>query len=61
MGGQYGVGVIQVDTIEGLKSLFDYVRIQKRTVLLRSFVQHQYYGRLVVVGDRVVASHRTYS
>jgi len=61
MGGQDGVGVIQVDTIQGLKSLFDYVRIQKKTVLLRSFVQHAYYGRLVVVGDSVVASHRTYS
>jgi hypothetical protein len=61
MGRQDGVGVIQVDTIEGLKSLFDYVRIEKKTVLLRSFVQHAYYGRLVVIGDRVVASHRTYS
>ena len=61
MGGQDGVGVIQVDSIEGLKSLFDFVRIQKKTILLRSFVQHSYYGRLVVVGDKVVASHRTYS
>lgn len=61
LGGQDGVGVIQVDSIEGLKSLVDYVRHLKSLVLLRSFVQHNYYGRLVVVGDRVVASHRTYS
>jgi len=61
LGGQDGVGVIQVDSIEGLKSLVDYVRHLKSLVLLRSFVQHRYYGRLVVVGDRVVASHRTYS
>ena len=61
LGGQDGVGVIQVDTVEGLKSLVDYVRNIKGLVMLRSFVQHDYYGRLVVVGDRVIASHRTYS
>ncbi len=61
LGGQDGVGVIQVDSTEGLKSLVDYVRHLRSLVLLRSFVQHDYYGRLVVVGDRVVASHRTYS
>lgn len=60
-GGQDGVGVMRVDTVQGLKSVIDYVRSQSKAVLLRSFVQHAYYGRLVVVGDKVVASHRTYS
>lgn len=61
LGGANGVGVIQIDTIEGLKSMVDYVRHLKDLVLLRSFVPHDYYGRLIVVGDKVVGSHRTYS
>lgn len=61
LGGSDGVGVMQIDSIEGLKSTVDYVRDLKGLVLLRSFVQHDYYGRLIVVGDKVVASHRTYS
>lgn len=60
MGGSKGVGVIKVDSIEGLKSVIDYVRDVESMVLLREFIQHAYYGRLVVVGDRVVASHRTF-
>ncbi len=28
--------------------------------MLRKFIPHQYYGRLIVVGDAVVASNRTF-
>ena len=60
MGGSKGVGVIKIDTIEGLKSTIDYLRSLDETVFLRSYVPHEYYGRFVVVGDEVVATHTTH-
>lgn len=61
MGGSSGVGVMRADSLESLKSILDYVRGLKDVVLLREFVPHEYYGRLIVVGDKVVASHRAFN
>lgn len=61
MGGSSGIGVMRVDSLESLKSVLDYVRGLKSTVLLREFVPHEYYGRLIVVGNEVVASHRAFN
>lgn len=58
MGGTSGVGVMRVDSMESLRSVLDFVRSLSGTVLLRKYVEHQYQGRLVVVGERVVASYR---
>lgn len=58
-GGMEGVGVIRVDSIEGLNSIGDFLRkdpqLQYRVM---QYIPHKYYGRLVVVGDRVVAATR---
>jgi glutathione synthase/RimK-type ligase-like ATP-grasp enzyme len=61
MGGSKGVGVMKVDSIMSLKSILDYVRSLDVMIFIRSFVPHSYYGRLIVVGDNVVASNTTHS
>lgn len=61
LGGSHGVGVIRVDSLQSLKSLLDYLRQQRTQVLIRKYIHHNYYGRLVVIGDAVVASHITYA
>lgn len=59
LGGSHGVGVVRVDSLPSLTSLLDYLRSVNASVLLRKYISHKYYSRLVVVGDRVVASHIT--
>lgn len=61
MGSSNGVGVMRADSLESLKSILDYVRDLSSMVLLRKFVPHSYYGRLIVVGDKVIASHRAFN
>ncbi|MEX0918157.1 MAG: hypothetical protein WDZ93_03300 [Candidatus Paceibacterota bacterium] len=60
-GGTLGVGVIRVDTFSGLISLTDYLRGTGVDAYLRQYIEHEYYVRVVVVGDHVVASHQTYA
>lgn len=59
LGGSHGVGVIRVDSLPSLTSLLDYLRSVNANVLLRKYIEHDYYSRLVVVGNKVVASHIT--
>lgn len=59
MGSSKGVGVIKVDSLESYKSILDYVASQDAAVLLRKFIPHTHYGRLIVVGEEVVASNQT--
>lgn len=61
LGGSHGVGVIRVDSLLSLQSLLDYLRAHRAAVLIRKYIPHEYYARLVVVGDRVVASHVTFN
>ena len=61
LGNSKGVGVIKIDSEEGLRSTVDYLaKDTSSRFMLRKFVPHQYYGRLIVVGDSVVASNRTF-
>lgn len=60
-GGSHGVGVIRVDSMPSLKSLFDYFRSQETAILLRKYIEHKYYARVVVVGDKVAAGHIAYA
>jgi hypothetical protein len=60
MGGSNGVGVIKTDSIESFKSLMDFITPMKAEIILRSFVPHTHYARLIVVGDEVVGAHCTY-
>ncbi|MBP9827830.1 hypothetical protein KBC55_01620 [Patescibacteria group bacterium] len=60
-GGSHGVGVIRVDSMPSLKSLLDFFRSQETAILLRKYVEHKYYARVVVVGDKVAAGHIAYA
>jgi glutathione synthase/RimK-type ligase-like ATP-grasp enzyme len=59
MGKSKGVGVIKIDSVEGYKSVIDYLVSIDASVLIRKFIPHTHYGRLIVIGDKVVASNRT--
>lgn len=61
VGGSNGVGVMRIDSLQSLRSVLDYLRSVGAQVLLRKYVPHEYYARMVVVGDKVVASHTTYT
>ncbi len=61
VGGSNGVGVMRIDSMQSLKSVLDYLRSQQAQVLLRKYVPHEYYARMVVVDNAVVASHTTYT
>ena len=58
IGNSKGVGVMKVDSQESLVSICDFLRGQDTRVLLRKFIEHDHYGRLIVLGNKVVASNR---
>ncbi|MFT7171945.1 MAG: hypothetical protein ACI9NQ_000153 [Paracoccaceae bacterium] len=58
LGNSKGVGVMKVDSQEGLVSICDFLRGQGTRVILRKFIEHDHYGRLIVIGNQVVASNR---
>jgi len=60
MGSSNGVGVIKADSIESFKSIMDFITPLNCTVILREFVPHTHYARLIVVGGEVVGAHCTY-
>ncbi len=59
-GGSHGVGVIKIDSIESLKSFSDYLKTTSKNIILRKFIKHKKQGRLIVLGDKVIASHLNY-
>ncbi len=56
LGGTGGIGVIKVDSFEGLISLIDYLFKNNINYVLREFINFVTYGRLIVLGDQVIAS-----
>ncbi len=61
VGGSLGVGVMRIDSMKSLQSILDYFKANKTNVMLRKYIEHDYYVRAVVVGDDVVASHAAYT
>lgn len=62
LNGSHGVGVIKVDSIESLKSLCDFIEKKEISpVVLRQFIKHKKQGRLIVLGEKVIASHVNYA
>jgi RimK-like ATP-grasp domain len=58
LGGSHGTGVIKIDSIEGLYSLSDYMNsLEEDECALMPFIEHKAQARLIVLGDRVIASH----
>jgi hypothetical protein len=60
-GGSKGVGVMRVDSLPSFRSVVDYVHADETPMLIRKYIPHAYYARVVVVGDQVVASHITHA
>ena len=59
MGGMEGIGVMRVDSLQSLNSVSDFIKKDSGTeVCVMEFIPHEYYARLVVVGDTVVAATR---
>lgn len=56
VGGTQGIGVIKVDSLQAMFSLVDYLNQKKSNYILREFIDTDSSARLVVVGDKVVAS-----
>jgi RimK family alpha-L-glutamate ligase len=61
LGSSLGVGVMKVDSIESMRSVLDYLKSIRVNVLVRKYIDHEYYVRAVVVGDKVVASHAAFT
>lgn len=58
-GGMEGVGVLRVDSPESFNSVADFIRKDPHaSYRIMQYIPHDYYGRLVVVGDQVVAATR---
>ncbi len=56
LGGTHGVGVIKVDSYSAFYGMIDYLLAQNRLVILREFIPVTTSARLIVLGDKVVAS-----
>lgn len=59
-GNSKGEGILKVDSLEALKSLVGFLHKSRHNFFAREFIQHDHYGRLVVLGDVVIGSHKTY-
>jgi len=57
MGGMNGVGVMKIDSIDSLSSVLDYVNSKNEPVLLRKYIKHKEQARIIVLGDKAIASH----
>jgi len=55
-GGTGGVGVIKVDSFTSLISLADVITRDSRIYVMRKFIKSKNHARLIVLGDKVVAS-----
>lgn len=56
VGGSHGVGIMKVDSLSSLFSVIDYLSKQNDSYILRQFIDYKAHARLIVLGDKVVAS-----
>ena len=54
--GSHGVGVLKVDTYESLKSIVQLLLATDTNLMLQEFIPHKESGRIMTLGDKVVAS-----
>ncbi len=55
-GGQHGVGVMKIDSLESLYSISDYLSQEKNDFILREFIDYVEHARLIVLGNKVISS-----
>ncbi|MDX9970321.1 MAG: hypothetical protein RBS56_00230 [Candidatus Gracilibacteria bacterium] len=56
VGGQHGVGVMKIDSLESLFSISDYLHKQNDSYILRQFIDYTEHARLIVLGNSVISS-----
>lgn len=54
--GTMGVGVMLIESMRSLRSVLDFLRTTGREFILREYIKPQHVARLVVLGDKVIAS-----
>jgi len=54
--GSHGVGVIKVESYEGLKSIVQYLLAQKTDIMVQEFIPHKESGRIMILGGEVIAA-----
>jgi len=54
--GTMGVGVMLVESMRSLRSVIDFLRTTGSEFILREYIEPQHVARLVVLGDKVIAS-----
>lgn len=55
-GGTMGVGVMLIESMRSLRSVADYLRATGGEFMLRQYIEPQHVARLVVLGEKVIAS-----
>lgn len=63
-GGQKGIGVLKVDSLEALVSVVDYLHAENKNFILREFIftgEKPISHRAIVLGDEVIFSYRNQS
>lgn len=58
IGGSHGIGVMKVDSFEALSSLADYLALNNNQFIMRKFIDYEYHGRFIVLGNKVIDSIR---
>lgn len=56
--GTLGIGVMIVESMRSLRSVLDFLRTTGREFILREYIAPQHLSRLMVLGDRVIGSHK---
>ncbi len=60
-GGSHGIGVMKLNSFDSLLSVADFLLKKKELFILRKYIQHKKQARLIVLGDKVIASLENYS
>lgn len=55
-GGQHGVGVMKIESLESLNSVCDFLTEQNKSFILREFIDYVEHARLIVLGNKVISS-----
>ena len=54
--GTLGIGAMLIESMRSLRSVLDYLRTTNEEFILRQYIKPKKIGRLLVLGDRVIAS-----
>jgi D-alanine-D-alanine ligase-like ATP-grasp enzyme len=56
LGGQHGVGVMKIDSLDSYYSIVDFLYKNRISFVIRRFLDYKEHARFIVLGDEVVSS-----